>query len=655
MASPDVTDNQEDVLLGKLIIPGYVARRDDGVFIDLALLRDNADFAVFINRLFAEGARFSGLDYDVFQKLLFDADWLQEKKKVKHPALKIAKQITAFAPERSSLYRAVKLLKGGLHAEYLFEPVSIEVPYEKPVYGEPDEQGVSPIVEYVTMTRSEPTLLDFDEFVADMWLKGVKFGIDESAVRKVIASGEAIRMQVAHYLEPTEGRDAELKEVSNHLHRDNSPKILANGKADLRVFKNRFPQMTKGERLIKKIPRELGKHGRKVDGELIEPRMPSDIDLTSLASVGTNVEQGAEGEYIVSGIDGFLIIDERTNKVAVAEKIENKGGISARTTGDLSLAVNEFIEHGEVQEGRVVEGKHMTFMSDVYGKVVSQGGNLCIKGCLAGGTAESFGGNVTLDKRASRAVVLAWDGEVAIDFCESSLVVGRVVRIAHAVNSEIIAEEVHIGTAEACMVTGLNISIADSGERRGRETLVTVLIPDFTSFDLHAARLEKEISEGQASVEARTREIASLKSDSELARYLVLDGKIKSGAVQLTDEQAMNWQRLVAKYAKTVSVLSKLEKEKSNCEQLIQTWNEELVANKTEREALGDGIACSIDKVTGQTTVQTMKSADGIRMFAGMPSGEIRALLLKADSGKKRILTGDDGSVDWKFKKEGAS
>ena len=380
MALPDLTDDPEDVLLGKLIVPGFVSRRDDGVFVDLSQLRDNGDFGLFINRLFAEDARFSGLDYDVFLKLLYDADWLAAKKKAQTPELKIAAQIVRFAPERHALYRAVKLLEGGLHAEYLFEPASLEVAYEEPVYGEPDELGVAPIIEYASKTRQEPTTLDFDEFVADMWLKGVKFGIDEKGVRKVIASGETTRMQIAHYLEPTEGRDAEILEMSSHLHRDDSPKILANGKADLRIFKNRFPQMVKGERLIKKIPRELGKQGRKVSGEAIEPRKPDDLDLDALVSLGTNVEREADGEYVVATMDGFLIIDERTNKISVVEKIENKGGISARTTGDLLLAVDEFIEHGEVQEGRTVEGKHMTFMADVYGRVLSQGGNIRIGG-----------------------------------------------------------------------------------------------------------------------------------------------------------------------------------------------------------------------------------------------------------------------------------
>jgi hypothetical protein len=531
----------------------------------------------------------------------------------------------------------------------MFEPVSLEVSYEEPVYGEPGEDGVAPIVEYVSKTRLEPASLDFDEFVAGMWLKGVKFGIDEKPVRRVIASGETVRMEVAHYLEPTEGRDAEIMEVSNHLHRDDAPKILANGRTDLRMFKNRFPQMSKGERLIKKVPRELGKQGRYVTGEAIEPRMPDDMDMSTLTALGVSVEQGSDGEYIVAILDGFLVLDEHSNKMSVVEKIENQGGISARTTGDLDLDVNEFIEHGEVQEGREVKGKNMTFMADVYGSVVSESGNIRIDGNLTGGRAETLGGNITTGARVSRAVVVARAGEVTAKFCESSTIMGKVVHVEHAVNCELIADELHADVIEGCMVAARNIRIVSADERRGKETLVTALIPDFSGFDQYVATQKKDIVEAQVSIEDRTREISQLKSAPELARYLVLDEKIKSGEIFLTDEQARNWQKLVMKQAKAVNQMAQLEQEIAELRLTIGEAEQEISASLTEREAMGEGIACVIEKIAGQTIVQTMKSRNGMMMFGGLQGVDIRSLLLKVDSNKARVFSGDAGAIDWKF------
>jgi hypothetical protein len=35
----------------------------------------------------------------------------------------------------------------------------------------------------------QPARLNFDEFVSDMWVKGIRFGIDAPAVRDVIGAG----------------------------------------------------------------------------------------------------------------------------------------------------------------------------------------------------------------------------------------------------------------------------------------------------------------------------------------------------------------------------------------------------------------------------------------------------------------------------------
>ncbi len=452
MTPTDLPGSSSDIPPEELLLPGFISVRPDGVIVDLrALTLVSGGFELFVNRLFTGGIRFVDLDYAAFLKLLYDADWLAAMKG-KCTEARIATKIARFFPERQALYRTVKLHNGGNSAEYVFEPASIDETYEEPVYGEPGEDGVRPVIGQVSKTRKVPTKLDFDEFVADMWLKGVKFGIDADAVRQAIASGMTARVTAARHLEPTEGRDAEILEVCPDLRRDNSPKILRDGKADLRVFKNRFPQTVKGKRLLKKIPRVLGKPGYRVTGEVIEPKIPEDVSLHVLALAGTGVEQGADGEYIVSTIDGFIIRDDGSDGISVTEKIETTGGVSAKGTGDLVLSADEFVEHGEVEGGCTVKGKHMTFLADVFGNVISKGGNIFIAGNVASGRIESQGGNITLGKRASRAMVIARDGEVTVHGCELSTIIGRIVRVERAVNCEIIADEVFADVVEGCTI-----------------------------------------------------------------------------------------------------------------------------------------------------------------------------------------------------------
>lgn len=650
MTSTDLPGDSSDTPQEEVMLPGFVFSRPEGIIIDLrALMLVEGGFELFVDRLFAGGMRFSGLDYAAFLKLLYDADWLAAMQG-KCTEAKIAAKITRFLPQRQALYRAVKLLEGGNRAEYVFEPVSLEEAYEEPVYGDPGEDGIRPVTGYLSKTRQVPTKLDFDEFVADMWLKGVKFGIDADIVRQAIASGKSGCMTIAWHLEPTAGRDAEILEICPDLRRDNSPKILRDGKADLRVFKNRFPQTAKGKRLLKKVPRVLGKAGYKVTGDVIEPKIPKDVDLYALALVGTGVEQAADGEYIVSMIDGFIVRDEHSNNISVTEKIETTGGVSAKTTGDLELSADEFIEHGEVEGGCTVKGKHMTFLSDVFGNVISRGGNIFIAGNVAGGRIESQGGNVSLGKGVSRAMVCAREGEVTVHYCELSTIIGKIVRIERAVNCEIIADEVIIDVIEGCLIAAEKIKITSADECRGRESLVTVLIPDLSGFDQRIATLQKRIVEAQENSKTKVQEIESLKSDQEFAKYLALHERIKSGAIKLTTEQAGNWRKLVEKNAKAANQIAKLNAEISALDLSVKESEEELASATRERDAMGGDISCVIDKITGQTTGQTMKSTNGADIFAGMPGSDIRAILQKVDSNKARIFSEDSGSVGWKFK-----
>ncbi|HEX5364129.1 MAG TPA: flagellar assembly protein A [Gallionella sp.] len=650
MTSSESNNAAANVSSEDMVFPSFIYNRVDGVFVDLPrLLAADGGLERFVERMFASGARFSGLDYDAFLKLLYDADWLVEMQS-KATSLKLAESIVRFPPERQALYRKVKIGEGAKRAEYMFEPVHFDESYKEPVYGPAGADGIAPILSYETMIREVSTKLDFDELVADMWLKGVKFGLREEAIRKIIASGDTIRLPIAMHLDPTASRDAEIIEVCADLHRDNSPKLLANGKADLGVYKNRFPHVNKDTRLLKKVPRALGKPGYKVTGEIIEPEVPKDLDLHPFAAAGTVVEQNEEGEFIVAAMDGFIGIDAKSNSISITEKIETKDGISAKTTGDLALEVEEFIEHGEVQEGRTVKGKHMTFMADVFGNVISEGGNIYIAGNASGGRLEALDGNITLASRATREVVRAIAGEVTATQCESSLLVGRIVRVEYAVNCEIIADEVYADTVEGCIITGKLVKIKSSGERRGKETLVTMLIPDCSGVEQRIAAMQKQLGEMQAAIVGRLAGVETLKSDLEFAKFLGLHARIESGAIKLTNEQAVNWQKLVSKNAKAMQQMAALNKEIGTLEKLVKDLEEEVSYSEREQDEMGNGVACEIETVVGHTVGQTLRSSAGITAFNGMSGGAIRTSLQTMDAFKERIFIGDDGSIAWKFR-----
>lgn len=628
-------------------LPACLIREAGGIFVDMSVFPVGGGFEKAIDKLFGDGARFAGLDYRLLTELLYEFDDVIAQYGMS-AKLRLAGDVVAFSPGRKALYKAVKKDADNSSAEYLFEPVSIKVVVEEPVYGEPDAEGVAPVV---GMTRSEvlkPTRLEVDEFVADMWSKGIRYGVDVKVVAEAIKSGGAARMIIANQREETEGQDAEIEEASSVLHRDNSPKALVNGKVDLRRFQNRFPQIAKGDRLLKKKASVPGRMGHKVDGEPILPESPIDeVDLFAMAGPGTHVAVQDGCEYIIASHDGFLSLDIKSNHISVTDTIENKGGISLRTTGDLVLTGNDFIEHGEVQEGRVVEGKNMTFRSDVYGDVVSNGGFILLEGNLSGGSAKVIGGDVTSNGRAFNSVIDARSGQITLQYAESCLVMGKSVVIERAVNCDIVAQSVQIGSAEGCGIAGRNIQISSSSACRAKETLVSMAQPDLSALDEKINQINKAIDDCNKAVEVKDQQMAQLKSDAEFAKFLAMAASIRQGKIQLNAAQQEGWQKMTAKFAKPMSLGGRFNTEKQELASRVQAFGHEKSHLLDERAKTCTGIRCEIEQIEGDTMVQSM--IVDIEAFQARNVKEIRLRLREHGVEGRRIFTDDTGSFSWKY------
>lgn len=629
-------------------LPGYLLRQPNGIFVDLSLFPVGGGFAEYLDRLFGAGQRFKGLDYRLLTGLLYDFDAILDAHGI-GTKVKLADAIVDFPPVRKALYKAVKVDSACQRAEYFFEPVMIEVVTEVPVYGEPGDDGVAPIIGTAQKIELEPTQLDLDEFIADMWLKGVRYGIDAKAVAGVISRGETVRMDVATELAATEGSDAEVEEASDVLRRDNSPKKLANGQADLRKFQNRFPQIAKGARLLKKKKRVLGKPGFKVSGMLVEPPLPEDFDLLALAGEGTRVENQGVNEFIVASREGFLSLDLETNHIAVTEKIENKSGISVKTTGDLDLAGNEFIEHGEVQEGRVVEGKNMTFRSDVYGDIISHGGFILLERNLSSGSARSIGGDVTSNGRALNSIIEAWDGKVSMKYAEACLIMGESVAVERAVNCEIIAKNIQVGSAEGCGIAGKIIHLNSSSTCRDKENIVSLLVPSLQTVDAQINQAHKAIDESKQIIAAKEQGLAQIKGDEEVAKYLALAASIQQGAVKLNAAQQESWHKMTAKFAKSNSAMAKLSADKQEQLKRIEALQQEIAYLLEARKKSGEGIHCEIKEIAGDTLVRTMVTFNGIVDFKKTSATELRIKLREQGFAQERVFFNDEGCLDWDF------
>lgn len=651
---PARTGDLDNILV---LLPRFIIRRADGLYTDVSMPEARTDFAQFVERVFAAGALFSGLDYPLFLKLVYEPDAADLQARAGSGdgghELRFARDIVPFAPERRALYHQVKVSQDGSAAEYLFEPVTIETSTEEPVFGPPEEDGSLPILRYETKSEIVSTRLDRDEFIADMWAKGVRFGIDMKAVGAAIASDEAKRLEICRWREAVAGVDAGIVEQTDVLHRDNAPRETEDGRIDLHQFKNHFPQVLAGTRLLKKTPRSLGALGWKVSGMAIDPGLAQDFDIDTLAGPGTAVERTAEGEFIVAAMTGFISIDVKSNLISIDEKIINRQGISMRTTGNLSLSGADFEEHGEVQERRLVKGHNMTFLADVFGEVVSDGGAINLKSRLVGGTAQSPGGRIVIEGAASRAVIEARGGEIEIADAENCIVIGSKVHLGRAVNCEILAEEVVVDSCEGCAVAGRAVTIADAGSRRDIETVVTVLLADTTAWNLEIEALARKTAEARRARGEKEQAAALVSDKPEVRRFLELLRKVRAKEVVLSAEQEAAWKVMQARFAAVKRQLEQLGGEIRELTERERGYGEQAAALEEAKAQASARPSCTLAAVTGDTIVRTMSVAPQGFPLGELPAKEIHKQLRSHGNPQDKLFAGSRGSFSWSGRKPG--
>ena len=599
-----------------------IVRQADGVYGDVAALGPTLLAAV--ESVLLRSQYFSGLDYPVLIKALFGHGPELPRNAQGETVLRLADDILPFDPARRLLYRAVRIADG--QAEYYFEPVFLL-----------DADGVE-----------QPTRLDIDEFIADMWMKGIRFGIDVEAVQGAIASGAAGRITVARRLAPRAGEDARVVEVSSEMHRSDAPRQLANGKLDLMSFQNRFPQVQRGTRLLRKLPRVQGEPGFDLSGIALAPEIPADLELAEWSGPGTVVDRIAEGEFVTAIADGFLNVEG--NRLSVGDKIVSHDGVSARTTGNLQLE-GDYEEFGEVQENRVVEGESITVHADVFGNVISRGGVVRLNRNLIGGSARNADGPIVVAGVASSATIQSANGEISLQRAENCTISGSRVTVAEAVNCDIVADVVEVGQAEGCAIAARRIAIERAAPRGHSEMRVFVLRPDCARIDAAIGMIRERVGQFGRLAQDRRASMAGLSAQAEVASYVRLAGRVRKGELVLTPEQQPAFRKLAASVAPALKQMAALTQELKDIEAEQQSGMALLARLEGQRAAHSGAVSVSIVQVAGDLTVRALSvDPDSAEAQEGshykLGPREIKARLRDA-SGAEILFAGSSGSVSW--------
>jgi len=599
-----------------------IAKRDDGVYADPSVL--GTTLVAAIDNVYRAGNYFTGIDYPVLMKALFGHGPELPRGPDGTTVVRFAADIQAFDPARRALYRAVKIGRG--YAEYYFEPVWLPDP------ADPDAEGFQ-------------TRLDLDEFIADVWTKGIRFGLDLPAIRAAIASGKADRITVARRLDPVAGEDAHIVEVSDDIHRSDAPLELGNGRLDLNSFQNRFPQIQAGVRLLEKIAATSGTTGFEMSGMPLPPKPGRDLDLAAYAGTGTKVERAADGEFLVSTQAGFLMVDPKTSRIAIEDKVVSHDGVSAKTTGNLSLT-GDYEEFGEVQEKRVIEADSITVHGDVFGSLVSRGGTIVMRANLVGGSARNARGDIHVRGVASSAQLAAEDGRIVIERAENCVIAGTRVEVEHAVNCEIVGDEVDIKVAEGCALAARRVTVECTVPRKQSEMLVAVLRAEGQQIDDVIAAVTQRVAQFTTLAAQLKAALDAMTGKPEVRRYLLLAARVRKGEVKLSPEQARQFQKMAQDVAPALKAIGDVSAKVKAAEAEQQAGTQMLANLEAQRGDAASIASVAIASVQGETQVRTLGYSPAGGQPHRWPPREIRTRLRGPQAGELLFL-GGSGSVAW--------
>lgn len=648
--------------------PAWISAGDEGVFADLTeCVRSPEAFREFVQQTFGQDFYFRRLDFRLFATLLYEPEKVARLAEAtrasgRAPSVRFAQEIARFPQKRKPLYRNVMVSPKYSDAKYLFEPLCLELTILSA-----DDQG-----EPVERTITEKAFLNFDELVAHLWNRGVRYGILEDEVRALIAA-ESPKPQwttVARQLDPVPGHDAELEEVCDKLHRDKTPKIGATGRADLRQFKNTFPQIQAGVRLIRKIPKVMGVKGRDIAGRTLLPPEPKDIDLNRLAGDGVACEKIGKDEYLTSAIAGFLNIDAKSQQLSMTERLISREDISVKTTGSLEIEGKQFETRGSVEKGCSVAGSSIHVRGNVFGTVLSRGGIVKIGGNVMNGEVRNADGSIEVKGFASNAHLESRHGTVELHLAENAFIVARKLILGEARNCTILADEAEIANVHNCVVAGKRIEVGNAGIKQGfssrSENVFILEVPDPASFADKPAATNGKTDSAEQTLAAKKLELdkkraryAQLLESAGVRLYLELAKKLqlareKNQAPDLEQLQTLN--RLRSQLAPDLAEMSEVSKTTKTLGAEIETLEKEIGAQKSQtarvsaREAESpQEVAIDIKMVTGETVVRKR------RLGPGIPSlWDIRAqaaLLKEMDSlgeVQDRIRSAGSGSIRWR-------
>ncbi len=406
-------------------------------------------------------------------------------------------------------------------------------------------------------------LMNADELINDLEIRGIKHGILTDVIRKIFAKRRDYGKDflVAQGTEPVHGTDAYIKYYFN-TDKKAKPSLKEDGSVDFFQL-NVVQHCEKGDVLARLIPENPGEYGMSLLGQRLKPR---DVRKASL-KYGNNIEISEDNTTLISTVSGHVELIEDSVFVSDVLIVENVDNATGNIDYEGSVQVNGNVctnfqvkAKGDIEVKGVVEGAVLEAGENI---IIARGVNGMGKGSL------KAGGNII--SKFLQSVTAQADGYIASESVMHS-------RLMSKTEILIDGKKGFISGGSASAVKSVNVKTL--GSPMGGDTIVEVGVdPSLTI----------RIQELQEQIEKEHNEIQSIQ------QILISTKKKIAQGVKMSPEQLKYVQTLVeANQEKTKIVTENVEE----LERIQSQLKGNAGANVTVRDAVHPGTRICIGDVS---------------------------------------------------------
>jgi len=229
------------------------------------------------------------------------------------------------------------------------------------------------------------TLADMKERCAEL---NLKFGLLPKSMLALLSTchsstaGKSFRVNIARGIPAVDGKDSTFKKcVKTDNHRKPQPKLLENGKVDMRELGKNIT-VDSGTLLMTKTPPTQGTPGKTVTAEIIEQTAGIDHDFV----IGKNVQISPNNPLNLIASNHGIPIDDgdfiRVDDVLVLEQIDVNNG-NVNYNGSIVIT-------GDIKEGMQVKATgDITVLGLIESASITCGGDLSVEKPIIGHQKEN--------------------------------------------------------------------------------------------------------------------------------------------------------------------------------------------------------------------------------------------------------------------------